>query len=144
MIIGGSLYQNGYPVWSVPFVQDLVVVGHLFTECSFDGCLNTIFGHIDRLGVLNTPSEGRVGIGVGSAGFNGDHDLFSNAGKLLGHAVPAGEHGRFSDFKYASHMVGVKGCKNTAMKQKKNRLSEAVSHNDALASNRYEERNLLL
>jgi hypothetical protein len=30
-------------------------------------------------------------------------DVFGDPRELLGHTVPAGEHGVFSDFEYASH-----------------------------------------
>jgi hypothetical protein len=41
--------------------------------------------------------------------FNGDGYFFSDAGKLLGHAVEAGKHGVFAFFKNPSHI----GCKDT-------------------------------
>ena len=59
------------------------------------------------------------GLRVGTAGFDGDDDLFRQARELLGHAVPAREHRVLADFEDSSHggvvWQGGRGIRNVVL-----------------------------
>ena len=104
-VVSGGLDQHGDAVRRIAFIDDLDVIGRIAPGGALDRRLDLVLGHVDGAGVLDDAPQGRVGRGVGAAGFNGNGDVFADTRELLGHAVPTREHRVLANFKYATHGV---------------------------------------
>src|SRR5690606_40411030 len=114
-VVRGGLDEDGDAVGAVGLVEDLLVVRHVAALRALDGGLDLALRHVHALRVLEDAAERGVVVGVRAAGLHGDDDVLPDAGELLRHAVPPGEHGGLADFEDASHRgVLPWGAKNGA------------------------------
>ena len=103
VIVRGGFYQHSHTMGGVSFIQDLFEVIRFLSLGALDSGFYPVLGHVYGLSVLHAAPECGVGIGIRTAGLNGDGDLFTNPAELLSHLVPAGEHRGFPYFKNATH-----------------------------------------
>src|SRR6185503_16448803 len=111
---------------TIPLIQDLFKVLHLFSHCSFDRSFHAVFWHIHSLCILKATTKRRIGTWIRSTRFYRNGNFFPDASELFCHPVPACKHGGFSNFKNSSHDIrslvskslSQSGCKFTAMTSK--------------------------
>ena len=105
-VVRRGLDEQRDAVGAVALVEHLVVARGVLAHGPLDGGVHLLLGHVDALGVLHHPPELRVHVGVRATGFDGDHDVLPDAGKLLRHAVVAREHGVLALLEHPAHACG--------------------------------------
>src|SRR6185369_13050170 len=102
-IVGRGLDQDRHAVRRVTFVDDLLVVGDVFSGRTLDRRFDLVLRHVDRACVLYDAPKLRIAVRVRAAGLDGDDDFLADAREGFRHAVPAREHRVLSGLEDASH-----------------------------------------
>src|SRR5688572_25556444 len=106
-VVGGRFDDHRHAMGRVAFVDDGFVSRGILARSTLDGGLDLVLRHVQRAAVLYRAAQRRVGIDVRPTGLDGHVDVFGDARELLGHAVPAREHGVLAYFEYASHRARI-------------------------------------
>ena len=88
---------------SIAFEEDFLEIALALVRSPFDGPLNVVLGHVYGLGILDHRPQAGIVLRVRAAFLYGNHDVFSNTRKGLGHGRPALHFSCFPEFKCSSH-----------------------------------------
>ena len=87
----------------VALVNHRFVIGGIAAARPLDGGLDLVLRHVDGACILQDAPQRRIALRIRAAGLDGHVDVLGDARELLGHAVPAREHGMLANFEYATH-----------------------------------------
>ena len=103
-VVRQGIDEDGDAVWPVAFVGHGLIFALVFSESVLDGAFDVVLRHVLSLANGNYAAERGVHIWVGTAGFNGDGNLFSQSCKGFCHVAPTLQLCGLTIFKCSSHI----------------------------------------